>query len=563
MRQPAIILTLLTIFAVSSIIPPANSVTYGYVLGAERKVVISKYGLATFTDVLSIFNNGTSPMNTLEFIYPKGYSSMLDSVDARDADGKTLKVERVIDQSSMILRINLETPIQHGSTFKVYMKMVFSGLVTFDGIDYKLSLQPYPNIPLSMASCNITVIFPKDTTLKSWPNQTFTRRTVDEKPALIGRTKSMQPLSSGEVYIKFGSEGYELLSFESIRREVVMDLLGRLTSKDTYKILNLGKELSYVTMPSLEGVREVKAYDATGPISDRVKFKDDSIQVTPRFGKLKTNSSFSFTLEYDLPINGSIRRTSWDGDYRLTLMLASPSDYVAKNYRIQVDLPKGVVVNRISVEANSTSVLPDGSYVLTYEYSKVVPDREYSLTVDYKYKPFMYAIYPVEWILALEVIIGALASAIILRKPPRIISPTSVGKIRRYIELQDDKRALRLELERRSEELSRGAITKHDYRRVRKSLDSRLSEINRSLATLKNELKSIDSRYWEMANRLERAESEVEALKASENQLTSRYRSGQLSREVYESMLSDLRKRIGKAEEIIESIIVMLREEAR
>ncbi|MEM3048633.1 MAG: hypothetical protein QXK72_05405, partial [Candidatus Bathyarchaeia archaeon] len=145
----------------------------------------------------------------------------------------------------------------------------------------------------------------------------------------------------------------------------------------------------------------------------------------------------------------------------------------------------------------------------------------------------------------------------------RIISPTYVGKIRRYIELQDDKRALRLEIERRSEELSRGAITKHEYRRMRKSLDSRLSEINRSLATLKNELKSIDPRYLEMANRLERAESEVEALKASENQLTSRYRSGQLSREVYESMLSDLRKKIGKAEETIESIIVMLREEAR
>jgi hypothetical protein len=563
LRQRAIILTLLIVFAVSTLIPPANSTTYGYVSGVERKVVISKYGLATFTDVLSIVNNGTSPMNTLEFNYPKVYYSMLDSVEAVDGDGKTLKVERIIDQSSMILRLTLEPPISQGSTFKVTMKMFFSGLVTFDGVDYKLSLQPYPNIPLTISSCNVTVIFPKDATLRSWPNQTFTRRTVDEKPALIGRAKSMQPLSGGEVYINFKSDGQELLSFESIRREVVMDPLGRLTSKDTYKILNMGKELSYVTIPSPEAVSVVRAYDATGPISDRIKFSGGSIQVTPRFGKLKTNTSFTFTLEYDLPVNRSVRRVSWDGDCRLTLMLTPSGDWVTKNYRVQLDLPKGVAVNSLSAEANSTSIQPDGSYVLTYEYAKVIPSREYVLTLDYKYKPFMYAIYPVEWILALEVVIGALASAIILRKPPRIIPPASIGKIRRYIELQDDKRALRLELERRGEELSRGAITKHDYRRMRKSLDSRLSEINRSLATLKNELKSIDPRYWEMANRLERAESEVEALKASESQLTSRYRSGQLSREVYESMLSDLRKRIGKAEETIESIIVMLREEAR
>jgi len=113
------------------------------------------------------------------------------------------------------------------------------------------------------------------------------------------------------------------------------------------------------------------------------------------------------------------------------------------------------------------------------------------------------------------------------------------------------------------EEVSRGAITRHDYRRRSKAIENRLSELNRQLAALKSELKTIDPRYDQIARRLERAESEIDALRASEIQMTNQYRTGRISKDVYESLTRDLRKRMEKAKETVDSIIVTLREETR
>ncbi|MBS7622298.1 hypothetical protein KEJ39_01305 [Candidatus Bathyarchaeota archaeon] len=80
---------------------------------------------------------------------------------------------------------------------------------------------------------------------------------------------------------------------------------------------------------------------------------------------------------------------------------------------------------------------------------------------------------------------------------------------------------------------------------------------------MKSELKTIDPRYDQIGRRLEKAESEIDALRASELQMTNQYRTGRMSRQVYESLRRDLRKRMDRAKETIDSIIVTLREEAR
>jgi SMC interacting uncharacterized protein involved in chromosome segregation len=83
------------------------------------------------------------------------------------------------------------------------------------------------------------------------------------------------------------------------------------------------------------------------------------------------------------------------------------------------------------------------------------------------------------------------------------------------------------------------------------------------LTTLKTEIKAVDPRYDQMTRRLEKAEGEVDALRASESQITSQYRSGRISKEVYESLVSDLRKRIEKAKDTVDRTIITLREEIR
>ncbi|MEM2340316.1 MAG: hypothetical protein QXV89_03220, partial [Candidatus Bathyarchaeia archaeon] len=80
---------------------------------------------------------------------------------------------------------------------------------------------------------------------------------------------------------------------------------------------------------------------------------------------------------------------------------------------------------------------------------------------------------------------------------------------------------------------------------------------------VKDGLKKGDPRYAELIGGIERAEAEIEAAKASESQLRAQYRSGRISKEVYNSLLSASRKRGEKAEREIEAALISLRGEAK
>jgi len=230
---------------------------------------------------------------------------------------------------------------------------------------------------------------------------------------------------------------------------------------------------------------------------------------------------------------------------------------------VNVSIPKGAKIETMLSPPNSTSTLPDGGLMLTYNLGRLPPSQAKVATVEYRYPIFSSSLHPIQWVLFVEIVVGACVTAVLLKRAPKAVVAVSVEKLRRLADLQDEKRSLRLELEKRDEELARGSITKHEYRRRRKLIETRLSELNRSLAMLRNDLKAIDPRYEQITRRLEKAESEVDALRASENQITAQYRAGRISKGVYESLLSDLRKRIEKAKATVDSIIVTLREETR
>jgi len=113
------------------------------------------------------------------------------------------------------------------------------------------------------------------------------------------------------------------------------------------------------------------------------------------------------------------------------------------------------------------------------------------------------------------------------------------------------------------EEVSRGGLLKHEFRRRRKAVELRLDELNKSLMGVKVELRAIGPRYDELIRRIDRAEAEIEASRASMNQVRSQYRAGKTTRETYDTLVNDIAKRIDRAEETVETILITLREEAR
>ena len=94
-------------------------------------------------------------------------------------------------------------------------------------------------------------------------------------------------------------------------------------------------------------------------------------------------------------------------------------------------------------------------------------------------------------------------------------------------------------------------------------MELRLDEINKSLMVVKAEIREISQHYDELIRRIDRAEAEIHVSRGSLNQVRAQYRSGKSTRETYDAMVNDLTKRIDRAEQTVETILITLREEAR
>jgi hypothetical protein len=528
-------------------------------------MTVSNYGMTTIVDTIVVVNNGTTSVGSLDFGFNKIYSEGLISVQAKGPTGVQISLEKVVNDTSstQFMRCNLIEPITGGETYELQINWLFSRLVSFDGTDYVFSFNAYPTLPMRTETCDSTIIFPPTAEFVDWPNETFTETEISGQKSLSSIQSPLEPLNDMDVSIKFNNPSQELISFESIRRQITITSSGQVISRDFYHIINLGPQINSVTLAKPQNASPISAFDNAGSIQNKIQMKSDSLAISPRYNLIQTNDSFNFMIEYWMPLENALKRIGWPNTYQFSTDLAETEDLIVKQYEVNVSLPKEAQIEHMSINPNSTITQADGNEILFYDFGMLMPGQIRSLTLNYQYPIFLTSISPLSWIFSFEMVLVAIGAAILMKRPMKRITKIPIEKIKRFVTLQDEKIALRFELERISEEIARGAISKHEYRRRRKSIEMRISELNRTLATLKSELKAVDPRYDQMIRRLEKAEAELEGLRVSDNQITTQYRSGRISKDAYESISRDYRKRIEKARETIDSVIVTLREEAR
>ncbi|MBS7622297.1 hypothetical protein KEJ39_01300 [Candidatus Bathyarchaeota archaeon] len=436
------------------------SIPEAYISRVDRTIIINEFGVTIVTDNLVVENNGTTPLESLGWGLPGRYSGRLEAIEATEPTGEVMMMEKTINESSMTQWLEFRTgrPIPSGEAYQIKVRSVFSNLITPVGKDYLFTFPQYPTLKLQAEVCNTTIILPKGAMPKEWPNQSFTAAEIGGNPALVGVEETLEPFTSKEISFKYSSDAQELVFFRTIEREIIITPGGQVRSKDTYKVTNFGSELNSLTIPRPRNSSPILLYDSAGLIQERLQVQRDSITVQPRFGKLAKNTSFTFRLEYGLPSH-SLRRLEWRGRYRFITELASTSGYIAESYHTNISLPKGARLENSSIQPSSTSALSTGDQLLIYDFGRLPPFTTKTVTIDYDYYIITPSIYPLQWIFTLEIVATAFATAFILKRPTKTVAATPVEKIRRFIDLHDEKRVLRLELEKIGEEVSRGAIT--------------------------------------------------------------------------------------------------------
>ena len=204
-----------------------------------------------------------------------------------------------------------------------------------------------------------------------------------------------------------------------------------------------------------------------------------------------------------------------------------------------------------------------GNQILV-QVSTVTPMSNLSFTMDYQLDPFWASLSALGWaglavgsIAAIVLAVGATGTAGVT------VSGAPSELIGRFVELYDEKSAMRLEAEKMDEDLSRGALNRHEFKRRRRVIDLRIAELDKTLAPIKDQLSKANPRYQDMIKRLERAEADIQVVRTTSADLRNQYRSARIARELYESLISDLAKRKEKAQQTMDTIVINLREETR
>jgi hypothetical protein len=298
-----------------------------------------------------------------------------------------------------------------------------------------------------------------------------------------------------------------------------------------------------------------------------------------------TESNFTVSSDYYHPVSifERQRELQFHFDIRLTIIRISEADELVGRlqshlhavYRqrrplitegtVRIIAPDGIFLSNLKLPAQSPVTLPfdvSGDY-RTIKVRGVTNFNNLTFSLTFNYLPFWSALEILPWIFLLEIAVFAVVIVGKYRRGPSISVPIPVERLREFVGLYDERLALSRELLAMEEDVNRGGMVKHEFRRRSKVIELRLGEINKSLMAVKTELRVISPHYDELIRRIDRAEAEAAGSRASASQVRSQYRSGKITREAYETVTNDIARRIDRAEETVETILITLREEAR
>jgi hypothetical protein len=573
MKIVLVALVLLIALAIATPLQSANaqSSPTNLTIGVVRIVTVGPWGVTHVSDTFTIHNNGTTPASTLDFGFSRIYRNNVYYVSANDSQGKSLQVDPDLNQSADIywMRAHFAEDLGANKTYVFTVDTILNGVLTQVSGGYEYNFTAAPVLTQDATYANVTFVGAPGSTYvlpTVTPYQSFTYL---GRPSLFRQFKPWKADSVESFYAPYRTVGEYLVDLSSAERDIKVGSTGVLSITDTYRLHNIGIEITSLTITLPEGASNVMAYDPVGAMwtTPQNPSSPYQINVSPRYTSgIGSGQNFTFTLTYNIPQSRYLKQLNWWGTYNLTIgLLNNADDFLFDNATVKLITPSGVTIGNVKTPTQPPIANPIQYNSENREFTLQGITGLNNVTVGLRlnYAPFWSAYGALPWIFGLELAIAAVALAVKIRRGPELAVPVPVEKLRDFVGLYDERLALSRELVVMEEEVARGGLVKHEFRRRTKVMELRLDEINKSLMQVKTELRAITPRYDELVRRIDRAEAEIHVSRNSLNQVRSQYRAGKTTRETYDAMVNDITKRIDRAEETVETILITLREDAR
>jgi hypothetical protein len=537
----------------------------------SRTAYIGEYGIVHIIDNFTVHNSGTTPATYLDFGVLSVFKGDLYYVDAKDSQGKSLVVDTNVNQTSGFywMRVHFANQLPFNSTYRFTVDSIVGHIITTapNGLLYNFSAAPV--LTQDARQANVTLLGAVGSSFAVAQNSTYTQETVAGQPALVKQYKPWKAYSTETFFGPYLTVSQYLVDVASVERDIKIGSSGTLSILDTYNLHNYAIPITSLTITLPDGATNVMAYDVVGAMWTTTENPAPPYQVSvaPRYGEgIRGGENFTFSLSYSLPQSEYLKQLNWWGNYNLTLpMLNNREDFVFDTATVKIMAPSGIRIDNVILPTSNPISPP-----IQYDHAKqqiqlqgVTVSSNVTLGVFFSFIPFWAAFEYLPWLLGIEVAFAAVVLADRIRRGPELAIPVPVENLREFVGLYDERISLSRELVAMEDEVARGGMVKHEFRRRTKVMELRLDEINKSLMAVKAEIRAISQHYDELIRRIDRSEAEIQVSRSSLNQVRTQYRSGKTTRETYDAMVNDLTKRIDRAEETVETILITLREEAR
>src|SRR2546426_9157368 len=569
----ALVLSLLLLALLSTQLPsPAvaqtntNCTLSSCTVTVSRSITTNNWGVSFVSDQFSL-TTGSSPVSQITLGIASSLSSKLRFTEAVDYQSNQLRISPLKLASLLsggnYSAMDIAFPSAKTGTYSFNLTSVYSDLLNFNSTsnNFVFAFEPFPlmddNYNVTSATLSVKTgdwQSPKVSSVDgTFASATFSSQAIP-----------LKPFNTTVATMTFSSSSQSILGVTA-NRTIMLAQTGSIQVTDFYNITNKGHDLSSLTLPLPKNVQTATARDIIGTVSTltAAPATDGTNTVTfiPRFATvkpLKAGASFSVRISYALPSQSYLTSIGL-GRFELSFRLFDNVKFSEPTLQMKIVTPMGFRLDSFSGQTFTSS----GNQILV-QVATVTPMSNLSFTMDYQLDPFWASLSALSWaglavgsIAAVVLAVGATSMAGVA------VSGAPSELIGRFVELYDEKSAMRLEAEKMDEDLLRGSLNRHEFKRRRRVIDLRIAELDRTLAPVKDQLSKSNPRYQDMIKRLERAEADIQVVRTTSADLRNQYRSGRIARELYESLISDLAKRKEKAQQTMDTIVINLREETR
>lgn len=524
-----------------------------------RSIATNNWGVTIVTDKVSL--SSASPVSQLTLGVPTNVGAAMRVSQANDTSGVNLAISTVPNQTYTGLTVLFPSAVK---AYNFTMSTVYWGLLTYSTAanGYTFNVNPFPVIDSSL-NATVNTVF---TNTGGWSSPKIAppkNATLSSQPYTASNLK---PFNTTIWKITFSSAASQNLFAVAAGRTITITPADSIQVTDQYNLTNLGPTVSSIPFIVPKGVSSISEdyvlgleidQPSTTPTPTVNADGTSTVTFTPSFPSLPFNQTVKAKISYVLSPSTYVSSASL-GRFTLNFALFNNVQFYAPTMQTTIIKPMGFRLNSVSGQTPQTS----GGQVV-FQSSSVSPLSNLGFSMSYQLDPFWSTVSPLTWAALIELALAA--SVIAVWRGTGTSGPIGVPvqTITRFVDLYDEKSSMSMESDKMEDDLARGGLNKYDYRQRRRNLDRRMGEIDRALVGVKSELAGESSRYSDMLKRIERAEAELQVIRTTSVDLKNQSRGGKISRELYDSLSTDLVRRKQRAQQTIDTVIINLREEIR